>query len=453
MKSSLGANFRWIPLALAATLMGKLTVSAQDWRTVDDFALAGADAEAHGVAIDSAGRIYVVGMANWHGIVRYSVDAGTNWSTRDDFVYPSESRSLFNAITIDHQGDVFVGGGSGGHWIVRRSTDQGVTWETVDDYYRPMNGPSNPGTNGIVYSLSCDGQGRVYGTGLMRPTGPSYNFWWVRGSEIGGTNWDSKLVLFSGYNEVSQMTWAGEDVYVTGNVDRNDNSFTGLIMKSSDYGATWTTNFVATLESYNAIASDAAGNVYSAGSRSTSNPVNWVVRKKTPGGTSWTIVDQTSLSGYPLSMAVDAAGNICVVGQPWLTRQYSAANDQWTTDMFSYSTNTAETAMGTAIAPDGSTFVVGYGTSDSGQHRWVVRKQSAFTPPPRLQIVNAGAYIAVSWPAAYTNAILQWTDSSGGNQGWQTFTGATCVTNGRNTATVELAPGARFFRLKSASGQ
>src|SRR5690349_18965566 len=105
MKSSMGANFRWIPLALAATLMGKLTVSAQDWRTVDDFALAGADAEAHGVAIDSAGRIYVVGIANGHAIVRYSADGGTTWSTRDDFVYPSESRSLFNAITIDRQGD------------------------------------------------------------------------------------------------------------------------------------------------------------------------------------------------------------------------------------------------------------------------------------------------------------------------------------------------------------
>src|SRR5438105_11328962 len=97
-----------IPLALALTLMGKLVLPAQDWHTVDDFALGAGNAEAHGVAADAAGGIYVVGTANGHGIVRYSADGGSNWITRDDFVYGSMSNNVFNTVMVDYQGTVFV---------------------------------------------------------------------------------------------------------------------------------------------------------------------------------------------------------------------------------------------------------------------------------------------------------------------------------------------------------
>ena len=109
-------------------------------------------------------------------------------------------------------------------------------------------------------------------------------------------------------------------------------------------------------------------------------------------------------------------------------------------------------AVGTAIAPDGSTIVVGYGTTESGQRRWVVRKQSAL-PGPQLQIAVAGRSVTVSWPAAHNNSILEWTASTGVNQVWQNCTGTVCVLDGRTTATFELTPGARFFRLKSSAGQ
>jgi len=438
----------WIHLAVAATLIGSLVLRGQDWRTVDDFALAG-DAEAHGVAVDAAGGIYVVGTADGHGIVRYSSDGGTNWITRDDFLYPLIANNVFNAITINPQGVLFVGGFSGGHWIVRRSTDQGATWATVDDYYRPMISPDQPGTNGAVYSLTSDTQGRVYGAGLMHPTGPSYNYWWVRGSEIGGANWDTRLQIFSAYGGVSQLACAGEDIYVTGSAGV-DATFNGLILRSSNNGGTWTTNFLTTNEFYYALTSDSAGNVYAAG---ISNSVGWLVRKAAPGAANWNVIDRSSNSGTPRSIAVDARGNICVVGYYWVIRQYSTAAGQWsTTGNFSYSTNTYGLAMGTAIALDGSAFVVGFSTSNSGQRRWIVRKQSAFTPPPRLQIAVGNGSVDVSWPAVYTNSTLQWTDSPRGSQNWQTFTGAICTTNGWITATAGLTSGARFFRLKAAAG-
>lgn len=466
-KNSMRTYSCWMFLTVAATVAGQLGVTAQDWQTVDDFAPGGANAEAHGVAVDPAGGVYVVGTANGHGMVRYSADGGATWSTRDD-----SATNGFNAITINRQGDLYVGGASGGHWIVRRSKDQGATWETVDDFFSPMIDPGHPGTNAAVYSLSSDGEGRVYGAGLMRETGPSYPRWWVRGSDGRGTNWDSKLVVFAGYGGVSQLTWAGEDVYVTGKTSDGEVN-TGLIVKSSDFGANWTTNFQSTSETYSAITADPGGNIYAAGIVPSSASTNWLVRKAAPGGTNWTIVDQFSAAGGPSSIAVDAARSICVAGSSqfyniytdaagthydsnwqWITRQYSAASGQWnTTDVFSYSsnpTNVHAAATGTAIAGDGTTFVVGYGSTESGQHHWIVRKGAAH---PRLQIAAGNGSVTVSWPAAYANSLLQWTDSMGANQVWQNSTGSVTKVAGQNTATFNLSSRQRLFRLKSTAGQ
>ena len=428
----------------AATLDVSQTMT--NWETVDDFGLATGNAEAHGVATDAAGGIYVVGTASGHGIVRYSADGGSNWITRDDFVYDSAGNNVFNAVTVDYQGAVFVGGTGGGHWIVRRSTDQGVTWETVDDYWRPRTPPEEPGTNGVVYSLSSDRQGRVYGAGPLIKTGcPCYNTWWVRGSSIEGTNWDTKLALPSGYGGIRQATCAGEDVYATGAAD-GDPSI-GLILRSSDHGATWTPVFRAVDDIHNAITADPAGNLYTAGYSVTSTSIVWLVRQAAPGGTNWSTVDRSSyepwLNGtprpdghyaYATSIAVDAAGNVCVTGkfiensvtysqngttysanESWFTRQYLAAAGQWsTTDVFSYSTNKHGIALGAAIAPSGSVFTVGYGTSDSGQRRWVVRKRADRrpTPPPTANFTadptSGNPPLTVQFTDQSTGSITSW---------------------------------------------
>jgi hypothetical protein len=402
------------PDGVTAKLMIHVDAPSQDWQTVDDFVLGSGNAAGNGVATDAAGGVYVVGTAGGHALVRYSPDGGSTWSTRDDFAFYSSSNNVFNAVTVDNQGTVFVGGSSGEypneHWIVRRSTDQGLTWETVDDYWLPYIGP-NPGTNGVVYSLSTDGQGRVYGFGpLIMTHCPCYNNWLVRGSSIGGTNWDTKLVHFSGYGSIASGTCAGEDVYVTGSTDGADDAGVGLILRSSDHGATWTPVFQGIHDYHRAITPDSAGNLYSAGFSSTSTSIVWLARQSAPGGTNWITLDSSSyepsLNGlpvpgayypYPTSIAVDTAGNVCVTGelienvvitdsggttynskQNWFTRQYAVATGRWsTTDFFSYSTNAA-IAQGTSFAPSG-VFTVGYATSDTGQQHWVVRKRATPT--------------------------------------------------------------------------
>jgi hypothetical protein len=203
----------------------------------------------------------------------------------------------------------------------------------------------------------------------------------VRGSGIGGTNWDTKLEGPSGYVQFRQITCANQDIYAAGWADEG----LGAIFRSSDHGVTWSTIFQSTDDVPQAITSDPAGNLYSAEIRFDSDPIDWLVRKAAPGGTNWTVLDMQSNYPPPQAIAVDAMGNVCVTAAyTWLTRQYSVATGQWsTTDLFSYSTNKNANPMGVAIAPDGSTFVVGFGTSDSGQQRWIVRKQAA--PSPILQ--------------------------------------------------------------------
>src|SRR5207248_2517383 len=144
-------------------------------------------------------------------------------------------------------------------------------WQAVDDYWRPFIPPEQPGTNGVVYSLCSDGQGRVFGFGpLIETDCPCYNHWWVRGSSSGGTNWDTRLVYSSGYGGIASGTCAGQDVYVTGSTDGQDDAGVGLILRSSDHGATWTPVFQGIHDYHHAIIAGSAGNLYSAGHSSTS---------------------------------------------------------------------------------------------------------------------------------------------------------------------------------------
>ena len=88
-----------------------------------------------------------------------------------------------------------------------------------------------------------------------------------------------KLVVPAAYGGVSQITWAGEDVYVTGTID-GGGPLTGLIVRSSDFGATWTTNFVDTHQAYPAITSDPGGNIYAAESNRLRPPlIGWCARQ------------------------------------------------------------------------------------------------------------------------------------------------------------------------------
>src|SRR4029077_18219319 len=159
---------------------------------------------------------------------------------------------------------------------------------------------------------------------------------------------------------IARATCAREDVYVTGSTDGQDDAGVGLILRSSDHGGTWTPVFQGIHDHHREITADSAGNLYSAGYSSTSTSIVWLVRQSAPGGTTWITLDSLSSETFPnglspggyypsaTSIAVDAAGNVCVAGQllgsvinpitggatysqNWFTRQYLVATGQWST--------------------------------------------------------------------------------------------------------------------------
>jgi hypothetical protein len=96
-----------------------------------------------------------------------------------------------------------------------------------------------------------------------------------------------------------------------------------LVMASADGGTTWSApldDFTSAYgASYNAITCDAAGNLYAAGSYEGYDYGNYVclVRRSTDGGVTWSTVDDYS-GGYTNThadaVAADAAGNVYVAG-------------------------------------------------------------------------------------------------------------------------------------------
>jgi hypothetical protein len=119
-----------------------------------------------------------------HWLARRSTNAGTNWTTVDDYQYlgnPTNGVAAKGGIAADAAGNLYVlgtGVASGGpvHWLARKSVDGGATWSVVDDYLYQ-------GNNASPNAVGLDAYGNVYGVG----TGA--NHWLVRGSNPSGTAW------------------------------------------------------------------------------------------------------------------------------------------------------------------------------------------------------------------------------------------------------------------------
>ena len=166
--------------------------------------------------------------------------------------------------------------------------------------------------------------------------------------------------------------------------------FHGLVRASADGGNTW-----ALLDDFSypgldctictGIASDPAGNLYTI-ARSWENalgegvPAHWVVQRSTDGGATWSVVDDLAPGGFytrPNSIAVDAAGNVYVVGDTddntgnihWTVRKGIGGTNFTTVDSqvgnWIYST-----ASAVFVHPTAGIFVVG----ESPSLYWTVRR-------------------------------------------------------------------------------
>jgi Beta-propeller repeat len=140
---------------------------------------------AYGVAVDTAGNIYVAGSAQatqkgfysdqW--VVRRSTNGGSTWSTVDNFTL--ESSRNYQAplgwptkITIAPSGDLFVCGfltASDGsrHWLTRQGipgSKGALQWSTTDSYQLVS------GASAAANGITSDSQGNIFATGRAADT-------------------------------------------------------------------------------------------------------------------------------------------------------------------------------------------------------------------------------------------------------------------------------------------
>ena len=160
----------------------KNTGGLGNWELVDDFRYSPNYAsEAHAIAADSSGNLYVVGIgcravgkttpSYW--IVRKGTGMGTNsFQTLDRYERVLNGSAYANAVVVDAQGNVNVIGDAG-QWITRRLQAGSTTWTTTDHFFL------NTAYRSAGYNIAADRDGNVFASGLAND-GIGWHDWVVR---------------------------------------------------------------------------------------------------------------------------------------------------------------------------------------------------------------------------------------------------------------------------------
>lgn len=361
---------------------------------LDNFYLkSGASARANSSMVDLNGNLFVAGSAYTasntdHWVVRKSIDGGQTWTTVDDYQLVAGANTTTDiepAIGKDSRGNLYVAGigfdaAKVPHWIVRKSSNQGATWTTVDDFV----------TNGkvtIATGVTSDANGNVYVSGYGSTKSNGYH-WFVRKSANQGASWGTvdDFQLSSGV--VAEPSAIASDnsgaLYASGSASNR-----WVVRKSTNAGVTWSTvdNYQGTggLSVSRAVIADASNNIYSAGVSSTSKQGEsiWTVRKSTDAGATWQTVDSYQLAAGKLSQAsainIDANGAIYVTGYGqnangynWVTRKSTDNGATWSTiDVYQLKSTVLAMAQTVWTDANGHVYIGGIASS-----RWIVRELS-----------------------------------------------------------------------------
>lgn len=325
------------------------------WSTVNDYSLVkGGPAYGSVIAKDISGNLYSAGSAVvssvYHWIVRKSTDGGNTWSFIDNYNLTSQS-SVASSLTIDAASNIYTAGygnesSSITHWIVRKSTNAGSTWSTVDNYQ--LSGT----TQSIANALVTDTAGNIYVAGLGLDATYAMH-WIIRKSINGGSTWNTisnfNLVAGKASNALALVADGSSNIYAAGYGVDSSNVQHWLVRKSTDGGTTWSTVDDYNLSAANqatpyALTIDGSGNIYTVGYAADASGIShWIVRKSTNAGVSWNTVSDynrnVSKNSNAYSITSDSANNLYTSGTAidasnvshWIVRKSSDGGTAWTT--------------------------------------------------------------------------------------------------------------------------
>lgn len=336
--------------------------------------------------LDASGNFYVAGSAYKptngqaisHWVTRQSKDGGHTWKLVDDFMYETNvsGEDIFPALCSDPSGNIYAAAygyssKSGQRWIVRQSKDAGATWNSIDDFQL------QPSKRSKATGVCSDANGHLYVAGYA--SGKNGNYYGVvrKSSDAGATWTTADTFVNAEFNGIT--TDAQGNVYAVGYAfPQGGGSIHFCVRKSGDGGATWATvdyyQLNGQYSSGSGITADANGNIYAVGVANNCG----VVRKSSDQGATWTTVDQTQAAAYR-SITTDSNGTLYVCGnstdsqgQYWLTKRSADQGATWeTVDSYQIKKG-AKVMIAKSIGTDSEGNVITAGNANG----WLVRKLS-----------------------------------------------------------------------------
>lgn len=461
---------RFIAVWLAVLCLKGLTmhIHGQTWETVDDYQLSASYSHrGSAITVDASGTVFAVGnsfnplsgVPNY-GVVRRSQDQGVTWQTVDQ----SAGWDAVTTVAASPAGVVVVAGSAAGTaqdpyfytWRVRLSPDRGVHWSTVGELAAEY---------GKAAAACFDSNGAIYVAGL----GDSRTL--VRRSTDLGVTWSNVVDIAINFENLYAMKLTPQGMVLAGQYGSY-----WRVIQSTNQLASWSLqdDWIppgADITSARGIAQDQFGNLIIVGGtryyQPQAQPPDWVVRRSTDGGVTWTIADQLQFPlGWngiqyakgPLAVVTDVAGRIWATGSDdvaMLTRMSSDGGVTWSdSDSFTYDSSLANiSAIGYGIAADsaGNVYAIGMGNMALPAHpHWIVRKLAAGLPPPppSLSAALSGDEFSLSWPASFTGFILQSATTLTNGGDWQDHLAPPTEINGQQVVTITPTGSRGFFRLR-----
>jgi uncharacterized delta-60 repeat protein len=288
----------------------------------------GIDADvANAIVLDAEGNVYITGKSaasdgfDDYATIKYNANGITQWVRR--FNGPGNSFDEARAVAVDDNGNVYVTGGSVGigtnfdYSTIKYDGNGNIIWE------KRYNNPNN--RNDLASDIAVDNQGNVYVTGASDSTGANSDYITIKydasGNELWVARYNGPGNSIDGANALAVD--AAGNVYVTG--------FSAGIGTFEDYAtikynATGVQQWVAryngpgnAADIANALALDALGNLYvtgqSAGSGTFADYAT--IKYNTAGVEQWVARFNGPGNSFDVAnaLALDASGNVYVTGQ------------------------------------------------------------------------------------------------------------------------------------------
>jgi len=264
---------------------------------------------ATGIAVDGSGSVYVTG---WSGngtnsdfrTIKYDTDGNIVWNK----AYDSGKEDMGYGITVDGSGSVYVTGWSANmnadYRTIKYDASGNVVWNKTYD----------GGDQDLAYSIAIDGSGNVCVTGGSS-NGSTIDYRTIKYNASGNVVWNK--TYDGGHDDIAYgiAVDGSGNVCVTGESANGSNRDSRTIKYAPNGSIVWNKTYDDGYDDKGfGIAVDGSGNVYITGDDTSLNRGYRTIKYDAGGNMICTTNYIAGPGDYSYSIAADGAGNVYVTG-------------------------------------------------------------------------------------------------------------------------------------------